>query len=29
MFTVDSEELLKAACCNFTESIETNPTIEG
>lgn len=25
---IDSEELLKAACCNLSESFETNPTID-
>jgi outer membrane receptor for ferrienterochelin and colicin len=28
MFTVNSVELLKAACCNFAESFETNPSID-
>ena len=28
MFTVNSEELLKAACCNLAESFETNPSID-
>lgn len=27
-FTVSSEELLKAACCNLSESFETNPSID-
>lgn len=27
-FTVTSEELLKAACCNLAESFETNPSID-
>lgn len=27
-FTVNSEELLKAACCNLAESFETNPSID-
>ena len=27
VFTVNSEELLKAACCNLAESFETNPSI--
>jgi len=26
--TINSEELLKAACCNLSESFETNPTID-
>lgn len=28
MFTVNSAELLKAACCNLAESFETNPSID-
>lgn len=28
VFTVNSEELLKAACCNLAESFETNPSID-
>ncbi|PQJ69364.1 TonB-dependent receptor [Polaribacter butkevichii] len=28
MFTVNSGELLKAACCNLAESFETNPSID-
>ncbi len=28
VFTVNSEELLKAACCNLGESFETNPSID-
>ncbi len=28
IFTVNSEELLKAACCNLAESFETNPSID-
>ena len=28
MFTVNSDELLKAACCNLAESFETNPSID-
>lgn len=28
MFTLNSEELLKAACCNLAESFETNPSID-
>ena len=28
MFTVNAEELLKAACCNLAESFETNPSID-
>lgn len=28
VFTVSSEELLKAACCNLSESFETNPSID-
>ena len=27
-FTVSNEELLKAACCNLSESFETNPSID-
>ncbi|MFD0989117.1 TonB-dependent receptor domain-containing protein [Mariniflexile jejuense] len=27
-FTVNSNELLKAACCNLSESFETNPSID-
>ena len=27
-FTVSSNELLKAACCNLSESFETNPSID-
>ena len=27
-FTVNKEELLKAACCNLAESFETNPSID-
>jgi len=27
-FTVNSDELLKAACCNLAESFETNPSID-
>lgn len=27
-FTVNKEELLKAACCNLSESFETNPSID-
>jgi outer membrane receptor for ferrienterochelin and colicins len=27
-FTVTSDELLKAACCNLSESFETNPSID-
>lgn len=27
-FTVSSDELLKAACCNLSESFETNPSID-
>ncbi|MDO6760766.1 TonB-dependent receptor [Tamlana sp. 2_MG-2023] len=27
-FTVSSDELLKAACCNLAESFETNPSID-
>ena len=27
-FTVNSDELLKAACCNLSESFETNPSID-
>ncbi len=27
-FTVSAEELLKAACCNLSESFETNPSID-
>ena len=27
-FTVNQEELLKAACCNLAESFETNPSID-
>ena len=27
-FTVSSKELLKAACCNLSESFETNPSID-
>ena len=26
--TVSSDELLKAACCNLSESFETNPAID-
>lgn len=26
--TVDSREMLKAACCNLSESFETNPTVD-
>jgi len=28
MLTVSSDELLKAACCNLSESFETNPSID-
>ncbi|GAA3647880.1 TonB-dependent receptor plug domain-containing protein [Flavivirga jejuensis] len=28
VFTVSSDELLKAACCNLSESFETNPSID-
>lgn len=28
VYTVNSEELLKAACCNLAESFETNPSID-
>jgi outer membrane receptor for ferrienterochelin and colicin len=28
IFTVSSDELLKAACCNLSESFETNPSID-
>jgi hypothetical protein len=28
VFTVNSAELLKAACCNLAESFETNPSID-
>ena len=28
VFTVSSDELLKAACCNLAESFETNPSID-
>lgn len=28
LITVNSEELLKAACCNLAESFETNPSID-
>ena len=28
VFTVNSDELLKAACCNLSESFETNPSID-
>ena len=28
IFTVNSDELLKAACCNLAESFETNPSID-
>ncbi len=28
VFTVNSAELLKAACCNLSESFETNPSID-
>jgi outer membrane receptor for ferrienterochelin and colicins len=28
MITVSSDELLKAACCNLSESFETNPSID-
>ena len=28
VFVVNSEELLKAACCNLAESFETNPSID-
>ncbi|QNM84737.1 TonB-dependent receptor [Polaribacter pectinis] len=28
VFTVNAEELLKAACCNLAESFETNPSID-
>ncbi|WP_397445571.1 carboxypeptidase-like regulatory domain-containing protein [Polaribacter sp. R77954] len=28
VFTVNQEELLKAACCNLAESFETNPSID-
>lgn len=28
VFTVNSRELLKAACCNLAESFETNPSID-
>ena len=28
MFTVNADELLKAACCNLAESFETNPSID-
>ncbi len=28
VFTVHSDELLKAACCNLAESFETNPSID-
>ncbi len=28
VFTVNSDELLKAACCNLAESFETNPSID-
>ncbi|TYP97848.1 outer membrane receptor for ferrienterochelin and colicin [Tenacibaculum adriaticum] len=28
MFIVNSDELLKAACCNLAESFETNPSID-
>jgi outer membrane receptor for ferrienterochelin and colicins len=28
IYTVSSEELLKAACCNLSESFETNPSID-
>ncbi|QTD36809.1 TonB-dependent receptor [Polaribacter batillariae] len=28
MFTVNNDELLKAACCNLAESFETNPSID-
>ncbi|OUR94378.1 TonB-dependent receptor [Flavobacteriales bacterium 34_180_T64] len=28
VFTVSSKELLKAACCNLSESFETNPSID-
>lgn len=28
VFTVNAEELLKAACCNLSESFETNPSID-
>lgn len=27
-FTISSDELLKAACCNLSESFETNPSID-
>ena len=27
-FTVNNDELLKAACCNLAESLETNPSID-
>ncbi|MFQ3180857.1 MAG: outer membrane receptor for ferrienterochelin and colicins, partial [Polaribacter sp.] len=27
-FTVNNDELLKAACCNLAESFETNPSID-
>ncbi len=28
IFTVNSDELLKAACCNLAESFETNPSVD-
>jgi len=28
IYTVSSDELLKAACCNLSESFETNPSID-
>ena len=28
IYTISSEELLKAACCNLSESFETNPSID-
>ena len=28
VFTVNSAELLKAACCNLAESFETNPSVD-
>ena len=28
VFTVNADELLKAACCNLSESFETNPSID-
>ena len=28
IININSEELLKAACCNLSESFETNPSID-